>query len=67
MLQERYLMKGTFEIRSRVVCSHIIVAYRYSKIRQKKELHHYFWLGLRKANSQLIKSNQKQQQKFVWG
>lgn len=59
MLQERHLTKGTFEIKSRVVFNCNIIAYRYSKIRQKKKPHHYFWLGLRKANSQLVKTNTK--------
>lgn len=65
MLQERHLTKGTFEIKSRVVFNCNIIAYRYSKIRQKKKPHHYFWLGLRKANSQLVKTNTKK--KIVWG
>ena len=65
MIKESYLMKGTFEIKSLVFFRYCIIEYRYSMIREKKELHCYFWMGLSNVNSQLIKTNQKPK-KLVW-
>lgn len=59
MIKESYLMKDTFEIKSFVFFRYCIIEYRYSMIREKKELHCYFWMGLINVNSQLIKTNQK--------
>lgn len=36
MIQERYLIKGTFEIMLHVVFSHNIIEYKHAKIRRKK-------------------------------